>query len=102
MDMNSREGVYMDIPAVRNVSKTFGRIGAVLRTVSKVLKALITTLKTTAFVGMVGGLALAQYLQTIKPQIDELAKKCTELSKDLTASIDAFERGDAQGATPFY
>jgi hypothetical protein len=41
-------------------------------------------------------------LQTIKPQIDNLAKKCTELSKDLTAAIDAYERGDAQGATRFY
>ncbi|MEZ4726296.1 MAG: hypothetical protein R3E79_04085 [Caldilineaceae bacterium] len=100
--MNSREGVYMDIPAVRNMAKSFGTISDVLNNVSRVLQALITTLKTTAFVGLVGGLALAHYMELIKPQIDNLAKKCAEINKDLGASVDAYERGDAQGATRFY
>jgi hypothetical protein len=100
--MNSRDGVYMDVPAVRNIAKRFGTISDVLKNVSKVLQALITTLKTTAFVGMVGGLALAQYMETIKPFIDNMAKQCAELSKDVSASVDAYERGDAQGATRFY
>ncbi|HRW06766.1 MAG: hypothetical protein KDE53_23570 [Caldilineaceae bacterium] len=100
--MNSRDGVYMDIPAVRNISKRFNTISEVLKNVSRVLQALITTLKTTAFVGMVGGLALAHYMETIKPFIDNMSKKCAELSKDLSSSIDAYERGDAQGATRFY
>jgi len=100
--MNSREGVYMEIPAVRTMAKTFGTISEVLNNVSRVLQALITTLKTTAFVGLVGGLALAHYMEMIKPQIDNLAKKCAEINKDLGASVDAYERGDAQGATRFY
>jgi hypothetical protein len=100
--MNSRDGVYMDIPAVRNISKRFGTVSDVLKNVSKVLQALITTLKTTAFVGLVGGLALAHYMEMLKPFIDQMAQKCAELSKDVSASVDAYERGDAQGATRFY
>jgi Mg2+ and Co2+ transporter CorA len=94
--------VYMDIPAVRDIAKTFGTIGDVLKTVSTVLQALITTLKATAFIGLVGGLAVAQYMESIKPHIDKMAEKCEELSKDVSASVDAYERGDAQGATKFH
>jgi hypothetical protein len=102
MALTSRDGVDMDVPAVRNISKNFGNISNVLKNVSKVLQTLITTLRTTAFVGNVGGLALAQYMEQIKPTIDTMAENCAELSKDLSASVDAFERGDAQGATRFF
>jgi hypothetical protein len=102
MAMSSRDGVDMDVPAVRNVAKRFDTISDVLTNVSKVMQTLITTLKTTAFVGMVGGLALAHYMEQMKPTIDNMAKNCAELSKDLGTSVDAFERGDAQGATRFF
>jgi hypothetical protein len=94
--------VYMDIPVVRNMAKAFGAISDVLNTVCKVLEALIMTLKTTAFIGLVGGAAVANFLEMIKPHIEELAEKCAELNKDLDASVDAYERGDALGATRFY
>lgn len=94
--------VYMDVPAVRNMAKNFGTIGEVLNTVAKVLEALVLILKTTAFIGLVGGYAVAQFIDTIKPHIEKMAEKCEELSKDLGASVDAFERGDALGATRFY
>lgn len=94
--------VYMDVPAVRNIAKTFGTINDVLTTVVKVLEALITTLKATAFIGLVGGYAIAQFMEMIKPHIEEMAEKCEELNQDLGASVDAFERGDALGATKFY
>jgi hypothetical protein len=94
--------VYMDVPAVRNMAKNFGTISEVLTTVAKVLEALVLILKTTAFIGLVGGYAVAQFIDTIKPHIEEMARKCAELNKDLGASVDAFERGDALGATRFY
>jgi hypothetical protein len=94
--------VYMDVPAVRNMAKNFGTIGEVLTTVAKVLEALVLILKTTAFIGLVGGYAVIQFIETIKPHIEEMAKKCEELNTDLAASVDAFERGDALGATRFY
>lgn len=102
MAMTSRDGVEMDIPAVRNMAKKFDTISDTLTNVSKVMQTLITTLKTTAFVGMVGGLALAHYIESVKPTIDTMAKNCAELNKDLVASVDAYERGDAQGATRFF
>jgi hypothetical protein len=94
--------VYMDIPAVKGISKTFGTVADVLDKVSQALEVMIDTLKATAFVGLVGGLAYAQYLDVIKTKIDEVSEKCQELSKDVSDSVDAFERGDQQGATKFY
>ncbi len=94
--------VYMDIPAVRDMSQKFKVISDVLVTVGKALEALANILKVTAFIGLVGGYALAHFIDVIKPQIEKLAEKCAELSRDVAASVDAFERGDAQGATRFY
>ena len=94
--------VYMEVPAVRNMAKKFGDIGQVLSNVNKVLEALSTTLKAVAFIGFVGTAVVAQYIDTIKPYIKQMADKCVELGKDLTASVDAYERGDATGATRFH
>lgn len=94
--------VYMDVPAVRAMAKNIGAVGEVLQTVSKVLEALMLILNTTAFIGLVGGAAVAHFIDVIKPHVDEMAAKCEELMNDVMASADAFERGDAQGATRFY
>jgi uncharacterized protein YukE len=94
--------VYMDVPAVRQIAKSFGQIGEVLENVARVLEALVNILRGTAFIGMVGGLAVAQFIDSIKPYIQQMAEKCQELNKDLDASVSAFERGDQQGATKFY
>jgi hypothetical protein len=100
--MNSQQGVYMDIPAVRGISKNFSTISDVLKAVSKTLEAISNALKATAFIGLVGGYAVVQFIEVIKPQIDEMVQKTAELSKDLSASVTAYERGDQQGATKFY
>jgi hypothetical protein len=94
--------VYMDIPAVRAIAKNFGNIGEVLEAVNKVLEGLLMILRTTAFIGLVGGFALMAFIEMIKPYIKQMADKCQELMQDLNQSIDAYERGDALGATRFY
>ena len=94
--------VYMDIPAVRGMAKKFGDIGQTLTNVNKALEALSNTLKAVAFIGFVGTAVAAQYIDMIKPYIKQMADKCTELGKDLSASVDSYERGDATGATRFY
>ncbi len=96
------EEVYIDIPAVRDMSKSFDTIGDVLQGVAKALEALANILKATAFIGLVGGFAVLMVIEQVKPYIEEIAEKCAELSKDLTASVDAYERGDAMGATRFH
>lgn len=94
--------VSMDTQAVRGLSKNFATISNILRTVSSTLQRLIMILKVTAFVGLVGGAAVLQYMEMIKPQVDQLAEKCDELSKDLTAAVNAYEREDKEGATRFH
>lgn len=93
--------VYMDVPAVRDLAKNFGTISEVLNTVSKVLEALMLILNTTAFIGAVGGAAVANYIDSIKPHIDRVAAKCEELMGDINASATAFENGDMDGANLF-
>ena len=94
--------VYMDVPAVRDLAKGFHTISEVLTAVGKALDALSNVLKAVAFMGLVGTAAVARFIDGIKPDIDRMAAKCAELNTDLTASVDAFERGDEQGATRFY
>lgn len=94
--------VYMEVPAVRQIAKNFKTVGDTLDNVAKVMEALANILKGTAFVGMVGGLALAQYIDSTKPHIQKMANKCKELFSDLNKSVDAYERGDGLGATRFY
>lgn len=94
--------VYMDIPAVKDIAKNFNTISDVLSNVVKVMDVLTNTLKVTAFIGLVGGYAVAQFIDSIKPQIEKMAEKCAELSKDVAASVAAYERGDAEGAARFH
>ena len=100
--MDSSQGVYMDTDAVRAIAKRFQQIGETLETVSKTLERLMNRLKTTAFMGLVGGYAVLAFIQTLKPQIDYISQKCEELHGDLNQSVAAYERGDQEGATRFH
>jgi hypothetical protein len=96
------EQIFMDIPAVKNFSSMFGGISDTLQGVSKTLENLSNILKTTAFIGNVGGAALAQMIDSINPYIKQVSDKCAEEKKDVMDSVLAFERGDQAGATRFY
>ncbi len=97
------EEVFMQIPVLRGWVKQFGTFSSLLTNVSKALDWCIMTLRTTAFIGMVGGAAAAQYIDMINRQyVKPLAQNCAAMSRELGKSIDAYERGDAQGATLFY
>lgn len=93
--------VYMDIPAVRNVAQQFQTFHDVLTAVNQALQTLSTILKASSFIGFVGA-AIAAFIDMIRPYVKQIADKCGELSKDLKASVTAYENGDAQGATKFY
>jgi hypothetical protein len=96
------EEVYMDVPAVQGIARNFGRMEDVLRATSRSMEAAIATLKTTAFVGLVGGYAVAVFLEQIKPVVDQYSAKCGEMENDLNASATAYQNGDAQGSTRFF
>ena len=90
--------VYMDVPAVRTIAKTFDTVSDVLKMVCKALEIVATVLKASAFFGAVGNLVLVRFIEMIKPHIERVANQCAELYKDVNASVDAYERGDAIGA----
>ena len=100
--MNSSQGVYMDTEAVRDIAKRFGTISEVLQGVSKALEALSNILKASAFVGLIGGAAVAFFIDPTRPQIEDVAEKCDDLNKELGLSVDAYERGDELGSTRFH
>lgn len=93
--------VLMEVPAVKKMSDQFGTFGEVLKNISKVLEMAITVLRVTAFVGLVGGTAVERYLSVIKPRIDKMAAKMTELQGDLQGAISNFETGDESGSARF-
>jgi len=94
--------VYMDVPAVRTIAKTFDTVSDVLKAVCKALEIVATILKATAFFGAVGNLVVVRFIEMIKPYIEQVANKCAELCKDVGASADAYERGDQIGAARFH
>lgn len=94
--------VFMDVPAVQNMGKRFDDVGDTLANVGHGLEVCMTILKTTAFVGLVGGVALERFLEWLKPIIDELEKNSHELAKDLRDAAQAYQNGDELGSTRFH
>ncbi len=93
--------VQMDIPVVEDMANKFKSTSDVLKGVSKALQIAIMILKMTAFVGLVGGLAVERFLSWLKPQVDEMAEKLEELHYDLYGAIISFRDGDNSGSQRF-
>ena len=93
--------VSMDYDAVQRMSDGFKASSDTLQAVSKALEVAIGVLKATAFFGLVGNLALAHYLEGIKPNVDRLANTCEEMSMDLIGAIVSLRDGDNSGSQRF-
>lgn len=93
--------VSMDYDAVQTMSDGFGTASETLQGVSQALEVAITILKATAFLGLVGNLAMARYLEGIKPNVDRLSATCEELSMDLIGAIVSLRDGDQSGSQRF-
>jgi hypothetical protein len=94
--------VYMDVPQVTEVGNTFDTISDVLKGVSEALEIMAEVLRAAAFIGAVGTLAEAHFLENIKQNyIDPMQKKCAELKKDILNSVKAYEAGDLSGSQGF-
>jgi len=93
--------VSMDYDVVQGISDGFGTAGDTLKAVSTALEAAINILRATAFVGLVGGLALERYLSGIKPNVDKLAATCEEMQLDLIGAITSLRDGDNSGSQRF-
>jgi hypothetical protein len=77
----------VDVEAVSEMANGFISAAGTLKGASQALETAVLSLKDTALVGSVGDLAMERFLSNIKPQMDHLVQKCTELSQDLSAVI---------------
>jgi len=93
--------VSMDYGVVESMSNIFKTSSDILKVVSKALEIASAILKATAMFGMVGNLALARYLDNIKPKVDTLAADTAELSQDCKGAIAALRDGDYSGSQRF-
>ncbi|MEJ5223918.1 MAG: hypothetical protein WHV44_05630 [Anaerolineales bacterium] len=95
------EEVYMDIPAVENMAKSFKTFGDILKGVSKALLAISIALKATAWLSLGATATAAAYADRIRPNVDRAAAKMLELSGDITSAIKAYRDGDMSGSKRF-
>jgi hypothetical protein len=95
------DGVYMEIPAVQEMARQFENIHDTLKQISSLLQAAIDVLKSTAFIGLVGGFAVLAFAERIKPIIDQLAERCSETSSDIKQAIQDYMNGDEAGERLF-
>ena len=93
--------VYMDVPQVQKMADNFGTFGETLKRIAKGLETAIMVLKATAFVGMVGNLAVASFLERIKPRVEKLGEKMLELQGDVRGAIAHYTTGDVTGSSHF-
>jgi hypothetical protein len=101
MTMGAESGVYMDIDGVQRMADGYRSMGDLMKTIGQGLEIAIDTLKATAMFGLVGNLAMAHYLEGIKPHVDKLAEKFGELNLDLVGAIVSYRDGDTSGSKLF-
>ena len=93
--------VYMDIPQVEKISKSFGTFGEILDAVAKTLEAISAVLKATAWLSLGSTAAVAAFIDRILPNIKRAAAKMKEVAGDIMSAIKAYRDGDLSGSRRF-
>jgi len=93
--------VFMDIPQVEKMSKSFESFGDTLDVVAKTLEALSMLLKATAWLSLGATAALSTFIDRILPNIKRAAAKMKEIAGDIMSAIRAYRDGDMTGSRRF-
>lgn len=93
--------VFMDIPQVQNMAKSFKGFGEVLDGVAKAIEVIAASLHATAWISLGATEAAARYMDRIKPNVVKAANKMRELSDDLNSAISSYRDGDQSGSRRF-
>jgi hypothetical protein len=93
--------VFMDIPQVESMAKSFNAFGDVLDSVAKALSALSISLKVAAWFSLGATAAAAAYVDRIEPNVKKAAAKMKELSGDVLSAIASYRDGDNSGSRRF-
>lgn len=88
---------HLEPARVKAMGQGFLTMSQVLKVISGILEVQMNILRTTAFIGLVGGLAVERYISIIKPRVDTLSKLCAELSEDAIRSAEDWERAQQVG-----
>ncbi|GAB5494577.1 MAG: hypothetical protein Phog2KO_47920 [Phototrophicaceae bacterium] len=94
--------IYMDVDRMSQIADRFRDFAEILNTIDTVLEIAVNTLRTTAFIGLVGGIGFEYYVSNTRPKILNLADYCEEMANDLDKAVQHFINGDAMGASRFY
>jgi hypothetical protein len=78
------------------IADGFQTIESTLEVVDTVLEGAMTLLKTTAFIGLVGGAAVEAYVANLQKAIRELSNKFKSHEEDLREAVRIF-RAKEQG-----
>ncbi|MCB0077448.1 MAG: hypothetical protein KDD73_08465 [Anaerolineales bacterium] len=98
----ANQEVYMDVNALLAIARIYKERGELVVVASRRIERLSTLLRDNAFAGRVGGAILSHHIDYMRPSLLEWARKSIQIGDDLQASVEAYQRGDEQGATRFY
>lgn len=87
----------MNVPAVRNIAKGCEAAGAALKVVAAMMEVQMMILRTTAFLGLVGNIALERYLARMQPKIARAATRLTQLSEYAMKEAAQVEKASQAG-----
>lgn len=93
--------VRMDYDAVQQLADGFRASADTLRAVDQALEVAVALLKSSVFLGLVGNMGMAAYLENIQPHLRRLAATCDELHNDLLGAIASLRDGDYTGSQRF-
>jgi hypothetical protein len=94
--------VLMDYQVIGDVSKGFSTAADALNTVGKILTVLINILRASAFLSFGTSAALAQYLDGINQQVQNLANVCqNDFAAPLLQARTDHQNGDVAGKNYF-
>ena len=93
--------VFMDIPQVENMAKSFNTFGEVLDGVAKAMQALSISLKAAAWFSFGATAAAAAYIDRIEPNVKNVGAKMKELNTDIMSAIVSYRDGDNSGSKRF-
>ena len=93
--------VFMDIPQVENMAKSFNTFGEVLDGVSKAMQALSISLKAAAWFSFGATAAAAAYIDRIQPGVKKAGDKMRELNSDIQSAVRSYRDGDSTGSRRF-
>lgn len=93
--------VFMDIPQVESMAKSFNTFGDVLDAAAKALSALSSALHASAWFSFGATEAAAQYVDRIEPNVKNAASKMRELNGDILSAVASYRDGDNSGSQRF-